>query len=185
MNIQEERNKQLEDLQKATDKFGDLLDRYPSLDTRTDIQNRIDYLNVCEMFDIDFGKTGYVVCSNFTVGDFGRVLLGPTITWSDDGKQPKENEYLYMLSFPTGAYIFGDHYPEELFREMFKELCEYDPKYKDTANKNLYFSPENAKNIHADIDSILVEYRRKDKEYSKQRRKEELEAELEKLNSGQ
>jgi len=184
MNIQEER-KQLEELQKVTNKFGDLLDRHHSLDTRRVIKNRIDYLNVCEMFDIDFGKTGYVVCSNFTVGDFGRVLLGPTITWSDDGKQPKENEYLYMLSFPTGPYIFGNHYPQELFKEMFEELCGYNPKYKDTNNKNLYFSPENAKNIHADIDSILVEYRRKDKEYSKQRRKEELEAELEKLNSGQ
>jgi len=63
---------------------------------------------------------------------------GRHISWSDDGKQP-EDELLLVISFPTGAYIFGDDYPTEFFKEFFQELKTYNPKYTDTTNKTLYF----------------------------------------------
>ena len=40
------------------------------------------------------------------IGLFGRKHKR-TISWSFDGRQP-EDEYLFKVSFPTGAYIFGD-----------------------------------------------------------------------------
>ena len=48
------------------------------------------------------------------------------ISRSDDWRQPK-NERLFQISFPTGAYIFGDDYPKNLGEELFNELKSYNP----------------------------------------------------------
>ena len=50
-----------------------------------------------------------------------------SISWSDDGRQPK-NETLLYISYPTGAYIFGGDYPTEFFQKFFLELKTYNPK---------------------------------------------------------
>lgn len=103
-----------------------------------------------------------------------------TISWSDDNRQP-DDELLLEISFPTGAYIFGQDYPKELFSKFFNELKSYNPKYTDTTNKNLYFSMDNAKDVFNDFDSIYKKYREMNKEESIKRKIENLESELEKL----
>lgn len=102
------------------------------------------------------------------------------VSWSDDGKQP-EDELLLVISFPTGAFIFGSDYPQELFKEFFQELKTYKPKYSDTANKSLYFSMENAGKMFNDFPSILKKYHEKNTEDSKKRKIKKMEEELEKL----
>lgn len=106
-----------------------------------------------------------------------------SISWSDDGVQPEEGETLYQLSFSTGAYIFGDHYPTSLFNEFFIELKSYKPKYSDTSNKCLYFDKHQAKFIHDAYPAILKRYREKvaqDKKCMELRKAEERVEELRK-----
>jgi hypothetical protein len=105
-----------------------------------------------------------------------------SISWPDDGKQPKD-ERLYCISFPTGAYIFGEEYVQKLFQEFFLELKSYNPKYVDTVNHGLYFSLDSAKAIHDNFTEILNKYHAKYKADSVNRRKEKLQAELEKLET--
>ena len=104
-----------------------------------------------------------------------------TISWEDDGKQPKD-ELLLSIQFSTGAYIFGDDYPEELFKEFFQELKTYKPKYTDSANKGLYFPIKKAKNIFNEFQEILNNYNEKNKKESSERKIKKLEGELEQLN---
>lgn len=120
-----------------------------------------------------------------TFGDYMAIGLwgaerGRTISWSDDKKQPK-NEILLQISFPTGAYIFGEEYPKELFEKFLGELKEYAPDYCDTANKCLYFRLRNAKDIFNNFSTILKKYHDIYRDGHNQRRVEELKKEIEKL----
>lgn len=103
-----------------------------------------------------------------------------TISWSDDGSQP-ENELLLVVSFPTGAYIFGDDYPVDLFKDFFNELSTFAPKYSDTTNKCLYFSMDNAKNIFNSFYDILNKYKELNRQDFNRRKIERLKKEIEKL----
>src|SRR5699024_2542344 len=70
---------------------------------------------------IDYQRFGDKV-----IGLFGEKYKR-TISWPVDGRQP-EDEYLFTVSFPTGAYIFGDggtfnkDYPTEFFQKFWLEL---------------------------------------------------------------
>lgn len=103
-----------------------------------------------------------------------------TISASDDRKQPKD-ELLLQISFPTGAYIFGEDYPEDLFDRLFSELKEYKPKYCDTINSKLYYPIESAKEVFNNFNDILSKYKNIYKQESKQREIEEMEKKLNKL----
>jgi hypothetical protein len=109
------------------------------------------------------------------------------ISWSDDGRQPKD-EWLLKIGFPTGAYIFGNgdyfdkEYPVETFNAFFEELKSYGPKYSDTANHSLYFSSDNARRVYEDFDGIFTRYKEGVVDEMKRQKKRELEQELERLN---
>ena len=109
------------------------------------------------------------------------------ISWSDDGRQP-EGEWLYCISFPSGAYTFGSAltstYPIETFKAFWDELKSFDPKYCDTVNHSMYFSEENSKAVYEAFWSIFNKYKGKVQDELKEQRKKELEAELAKLNGG-
>lgn len=162
--------------------YSDILDGNSGLDVRAQLKNTIGFLEVSREFGIDFGKNSSYYYQNFPVNEHTRFVKGVHISWSDDGRQPSEDEYLYVISFPTGAYIFGQHYPTELFKEFFHELRSYNPKYTDSANKSLYFGKDNAKEIHRDFPEIIKKYRGKVKDDYKRIRKEQLEEELRKLS---
>ncbi len=104
------------------------------------------------------------------------------ISWSDDGIQPKD-ELLLCISYPTGAYIFGDDYPTEFFQKFFLELKTYNPKYTDSANKSLYFSMDNASKIYNAYDSIVKKYYEENKEDLKQRKIKKMKDDLVKLEA--
>ena len=104
-----------------------------------------------------------------------------TISWSDDGKQPVD-ELLLSLGFSTGAYIFGDDYPQELFQKFWQELKSYNPKYIDTSNSSLYFSMKNASKIFNEFNTILDKYHEINKKDMKERKIKKLQGELEELS---
>jgi len=117
------------------------------------------------------------------IGQFGEKTRR-TISWSDDGKQPGHG-ILLNISFPTGGYIFGDDYPQELFQELFLELKSYNPEYCDTVNKNLYFSMDNAKDVFNNFAAILARYHEKNKEQTKDRKIKKMKEALEKLEASE
>lgn len=103
-----------------------------------------------------------------------------TISWSVDGSQP-DDEVMFVISFPTGAYIFGDSYPVKLFEEMWAELKSYKFKYVDDMNHNIYFSLDETASIANVFRKILNKYYEKYRSEAKIRRMDELRCELEKL----
>jgi len=121
------------------------------------------------------------------IGLFGEKYMR-TISWSVDGRQP-EDEYLFTVSFPTGAYIFGDggtfnkDYPAEFFQKFWLELKSYKPDYIDEANHCLYWKLENAKEAFNNYESVLKKYHDLNREDIKQRRIEKMKKELEQLEN--
>lgn len=99
------------------------------------------------------------------------------ISWSDDERQPK-NEVLVTFDFCTGAYIFGEDYPTEIFDKFFEELKSYNPKYSDSHNHSLYFEVDKAKEIYNKFWDIKKKYEDLYKKYAKSKRIEELKSTL-------
>lgn len=184
----------------AYNEIADLLRRHAelvrgtTLDVISNARALAKYAELSELFGFEvttaysgeMSSLGGWVC--LTSGDAhaieGLMLMGEghnrTISWSDDGRQP-DDEWLYCIGFSAGAYYFGDHYLTELFAKFWSELVELKPKYSDTANKNLYFSPENASLARKDFHRILEEYRCMVADDERRMRKEKLLKELEKL----
>ena len=81
---------------------------------------------------------------------------GRSISWPEKGKQPVD-EWIYSISFGTGAYIFGEDYDgqQQLFQDFFEELRTYKPDYEDLHNHCLYWKVENAKKIMGKFREIL------------------------------
>lgn len=105
---------------------------------------------------------------------------GRFISWADDDKQPL-NEWLLRISFCTGAFIFGEDYPVDLFQRFWNELKEYNPDFVDSHNHGLYWRLDKAKDIYNNYRSIKNKYYELNKEESKQRKILKMEADLAKL----
>lgn len=135
--------------------------------------------------NIDHNRIGnleyYRVSDYLFLGWYGEKY-NRTISWEVDGKQPVD-EFLLQISFSTGAYIFGEDYPEEIFKEFFEELKTYSPKYCDMTNHCLYFSMDNAGKVFNEFGKILQNYHQKNREDLKGRKIKKLQAELEKLSA--
>ena len=150
------------------------------------IKGEIGRLEKEEEFDIPLSGSGDGWFSVKGAYDgWSRVLYfsddnGRSISWSDDGRQP-ENEWLYVITFTTGAYIFGKSYPTEVFQSFFTELKLFEPKYCDTANKSLYFTPDKAKAVHESFWEIFNRHKAMVEGEMKKKRKAELLEELKKL----
>lgn len=120
-------------------------------------------------------------------GDYRRIgLWGEkyrrTISWSVDGRQP-EDEVLLQISFSTGAYIFGEDYPAEVFDSFWAELKTFKPDYTDDVNRGLYWKLSNAKEIFNSFNSIFRKYCEINRTDSKRRKMEKLKKELSELES--
>ena len=137
----------------------------------TDFMRINDYVSFCYFGDAAGDKAKHT---------------GRSITWSDDGRQPK-NEWLLVIGFPTGPYIFGEDYDEQrqLFQDFFDELKSYRPDFSDTHNSVLYWKLENAKDIYKDFDKILQKYEDRNQAELKERRIAKLKKELEELENEQ
>ncbi len=157
-----------------------------------DIQKKLNTVSIGVEFQLSLEYSGYTwyKVERFyhdwvSVGLYGDET-SRTISWSDDGKQP-ENEWLYAVCFPSGAYIFGDcmqnNYPTETFNAFFTELKGFEPKYCDTMNHALYFTSENAHKVHGQILPLFQKYKALVVDENNRKRVKELEAELAKLKS--
>lgn len=134
-----------------------------------------DYLSISDYELVAYYEDGY------TCHKEGR---GRSISWSEGDKQPV-NEWLYQISFGTGAYIFGDDYngQQQLFQDFFKELRTHKPDYEDLHNKCLYWKVENAKEIMSQFKEILKKYQDRNRDELKARKIKKMEDELAKLKS--
>ena len=163
-----------------------LTDKYYSGALIWGLKNRIEIQKVCDIFEIyDLPEESSPNC--ITIEDHERVIMycreeSEVISWSDDGRQPSD-EYVYKISFPSGAYIFGEFYLENIFQQFFSELKSYRPKYTDSRNHSLYFSPDNAKEVHDAYPEIFKKYEEMAGEEYKKIRAEKLRKELESLET--
>lgn len=109
---------------------------------------------------------------------------GRYISWPDDDRQPM-NEWLFNISFPTGAYIFGDDYDyqQDLFQDFIGRLKSYKPDYSDTVNKSFYWKLENAKPIVEEFNGIYQEFQEKNKQEFDKRKADKLRKQLAELES--
>lgn len=155
------------------------------IDIKGGIINRIKLQEISAEFGIelkaDCNPNWCKVSEYAGIGIYGEDH-NRTISWSDDGEQP-DNERLYVINFPTGAYIFGGSYPNATFKAFFEELKSYKPKYTDTTNKGLYFTSETARHVHKDFSDILAKYEALVGGELKAKRIEALAAELERLQA--
>lgn len=106
--------------------------------------------------------------------------VGRYITYEDDDRQP-QNEWMLVLSFPTGPYMFGDDCPRDLFKQFWEELKGYGPKYCDTMNTCLYFALDGCSEVYNSFYDILRKYREIYKGQENKRKIEKLEKEIIKL----
>lgn len=95
-------------------------------------------------------------------------------------EQPK-NERLFSICFPTGAYIFGEDYPKELFNRFYSELETYKPKFNDKINHCLFFDLDNGAKIYKEYRNIFRKYQKEYDDGEKQRKIEKLQREIDEL----
>ena len=155
------------------------------------IERALSVLRLSEEFQIPLvtsGSSHWATVEGYLERDYMNVGFFPKgedrISWSDDGRQP-EDEYLLVVRFPTGAYIFGDYfnndYPTDAFKAFFDDLKSYGSKYSDTVNHCLYFTADVAKDVYWNFRTLMDKHRGDAIEENKRRKREKLEAELRKL----
>lgn len=135
-------------------------------------------INPKEIYSQDYQRLKNNIC----IGMFG-VKHNRKIFNQPSSITVEDSELLLTISFSSGAYMFGDDYPTELFNEMFEELMSYSPKYIDYTNNYLYFSMNNAGKVFNDFDNILKKYIEKNKIDKKEREIKKLEKQLKQLKS--
>lgn len=185
--------KAFEEIIKVMDKHNEIVAHESSIDIRRTLTDKIKLQKIADSFSIELGPryegagSWLKLSEHCAIGLYGENHRR-TISWSDDGRQPEE-EWLYQISFPTGAYIFGDYfsdfYPTETFNAFFVELKSYGPKYSDSNNHNLYFSADTAKKVHEKFDEIFKKYRELAREEYKKIQVRKLQEELAELTGGE
>ena len=156
-----------------------------SVDIRSNLKSLIQLEEISAEFGVEipsyygYGGDWYKLSDFQTIGFYGEDR-NRTIAWSDDDSQP-EDEWLYVIYFPTGAYIFGQEYPTKTFQAFFNELKQFEPKYIDSVNKALYFTSEKAASIHTAFPEILQRHKGLVDAELKEKRVKALQDELEKL----
>lgn len=103
-----------------------------------------------------------------------------TISYPRHDVQPN-NELLLCIEFPTGAFIFGEHYPDHIFNNFFNSLKTYKPDYSDYENHALYWKIENSAKVFNAYPNLFETYRKQDENESVDNRIAQLEEELLKL----
>ena len=181
--------KAYKDILKTAQKYSEIVDSDRiTLDTKS-LESAIKALEISDRFGIPIK---YLSFSNYlhvenSYDDWTGIMFFPEteaypIGCSDDGQQPK-NEWLYIIRFTCGAYVFGDSYPQKTFQAMFNELKAFGPAYCDTTNKALYFKEDVAKNVYENFWPIFNKYKALVAEEIKEKRKQALIDELAKLEN--
>jgi len=183
------------DLLKVVKKHAEAFDQESITLTPELIKSVVEAMEVSERFGIplqgiQFGTHLRVknVYDEWTGLSLFGEMHGRTIGCPDNGKQPKD-EWLFKISFPCGAYTFGGEglwdksYPEETFDAFFAELKSYGAAFSDTMNNALYFREDNSKAVYEAFWDTFNKYKAKVGDELKKQRKQELEAELARLEN--
>ena len=167
-------------------KHKDVLNWDSRIDLQWELENRLTLCDLEDRFGIkmkpDSNPNWTELGWSRSLGLWG-IKHNRIISWSDTTEQPVD-EYLYVICFPTGAYIFGKACPTETFQSFFEELKSYNPKYIDSANKALYFTSETAQAIHEDFDGIFAKHKAKVQDELKGKEIIALKEKLSKLEGG-
>ena len=162
-----------------------------------DLESLLKTLSTCEYIKEKYGidLSSRNLFSSFNVSDINKFNANVYMHGGDGyiglisevynaSNQPKEPEMLLKISHTTGAYIFGDYYPSDLFEEFFKAIQDKtDVKYMDPINHSLYYSLENTVETLKIYEEIYKEYTEKNKENYKKVMIERKKAELKALES--
>lgn len=145
----------------------------------------IDLPHKTQLYHYNYVRMGSHLSFNYFLDAKGDKAKGSGkyISWSDDGRQPKD-EWLFCISFPTGAYIFGEDYDgqQQLFQDFFNDLKSYAPDYVDTTNSCLYWKLENSKKIYAEFGAVQTKYMARNKAELKARKIARLKKEVAELS---
>ena len=159
-----------------------------------DLESLLNTLSICENIKEKYGLdlSNRNVFSGFSVSSIDRFSANVYMNGGDgyvgsitgiynSAKQPKSSQILLKISHPTGAYIFGDYYPVDLFNEFFSEVIENTMvEYCDHVNHSLYYTLENTMDTLKKYDEIYKKYIEKNKENYRrimiERKKHEIEA---------
>lgn len=173
-----------EDIINTINKYSHILNFSTDVMVQDLFREHIKRLNISKLFEIMIPNgVGYNDWYRLSEYEFiGLYNYLRTIPYSDNDTQPN-NEYLYTISFLSGAYMFGEDYNTTFFNSFFNELKSFNPKFYDTSNNALYFSPDNAKLIHAAFPNILKKYKDQNKIEQNLNRIRKLESELNKLKN--
>lgn len=112
----------------------------------------------------------------------GDGYIGTISEIYNSDKQPPSPQLLLKISHLTGAYIFGEYYPTDLFNEFFDELkSRTKVEYIDMPNHSLYYTLENAMESITTYKEVYKEYIEKNKENYKKVMIEQKKLEIERL----
>ena len=153
--------KTLSTVEKIKEKYGiDLIDKMFRSFNVTDISR--------------FSANIYIGGGDGYIGTFSEIY--------NSDKQPPSPQLLLKISHSTGAYIFGDYYPKDLFNEFFAELqAKTKVEYVDILNHSLYYTLENVMESITIYKEVYKEYVEKNKENYKKVMIEQKKLELERL----
>lgn len=160
---------QIEKIAREND-FDNLCSELSSLYSK--IKNTLNVAKKYEKWQLDVSDYSFVSGGEIKYG-IGIFTYSHITNYGDI-----EPEELLKISFPTGAYIFGNDYDEEFFDEFFNELLLVKPKYKDVINDALYYSAENGKEAYEHYQATYKKYCELLTERHKKRKIEKLKAEL-------
>ena len=116
-------------------------------------------------------RNPYQIEYGIAIGTYSNIPNGSEIN-------PTE---LLKISFPTGAFIFGDDYDTELFEDFYKELHDVIPAYEDKLNHALYYTIDNGSEAYEHYLQTYKKYEEMAVNRRKQQRIKELEKTLEEL----
>lgn len=137
---------------------------------RSDALSLLKTINRCELFGIwsNTRSIEYGVCC----GKYDKIPNCSTYAGGED---------LLNISFPTGAYIFGERYDTKYFDEFFAELQDVPPDYIDKINHSLYYRPEKAAKAYEHYRATCKKYIDNNKARVKQWQIENLKKQLHEL----
>lgn len=95
-------------------------------------------------------------------------------------------DYLFVLDFPMGAYIFSydnKEYPANFFAAFLQELRTYNPDFVSNITDTLCWRLENSKEIFNSFEGILDKYYELNEKRIARKNVVKLEAKLKKLKS--
>lgn len=116
------------------------------------------------------------------LGDLAHVCRIPDGRWGYHNTVVPTDELFLIIRFSTGAYYFGQDYDTELFDEFFSALVgETSPRIIDEHNHALVFNEADSKQAVECCHKLIKEYEEKHRGRAKDRRRRQLEQELQKI----